>query len=62
MSPPLTWIFTILAACDLIMTGTAIVGLLYHPPGRVLKTMGWTSLFLFSIYLINTYVFFLYGE
>jgi len=33
-----------------------------RPSGRVLKTVGRTSLFLFSIYLINTYVLFLYGE
>lgn len=50
------------AVSAMIMTGTAIVGLIYRPAGRVLKTVGWTSLFLFSVYLINSYVIYLHGE
>ncbi len=46
----------------IMMTGVAIVGLLYRPTTRVFKTVGWASLFLFSVYLINAYVLFLYGE
>ena len=45
----------------MMMTGVAIVGLLYHPKTRVLNIMGWVSVFLFSMYLINTYVMFLYN-
>jgi cation:H+ antiporter len=45
-----------------MMTGVAVVGLLYRPQARVLKTVGWASIFLFSIYLINAYVLFLYGH
>ncbi len=44
----------------MIMTGTAIIGLLY--PGRLFKRVGWVSLFLFSVYLLNSYVIFIHGE
>lgn len=50
------------AMSAMVMTGTAIVGLFYRPSGRVLKTVGWTSLFLVSIYMINSYVLYLYAE
>lgn len=46
----------------IMMTGVAVVGLLYRPQTRVLKTVGWVSVFLFSVYLINTYVVFLYSK
>lgn len=46
----------------MMMSGVAIVGLFYRPETRVLKTVGWASIFLFVIYLINTYVLFLYNE
>ncbi|UCE88658.1 MAG: sodium:calcium antiporter [Pseudomonadota bacterium] len=49
------------ALSALMMTGVAIVGLLYRPGTRVLKTVGWASIFLFSIYLLNSYVLYLYG-
>ncbi|MES2366941.1 MAG: hypothetical protein V4563_13775 [Pseudomonadota bacterium] len=44
------------------MTGSAIVGRLYCPPGRLFKGVGWLSLFLFSVYLLNSYVMFIHGE
>ncbi len=44
-----------------MMTGVAIVGLLYRPRGRVFANVGWASLFLVTIYLLNSYVLFLYG-
>lgn len=44
------------------MTGAAIVGLLYRPPGRLFRTVGWASMFLFSVYLMNTYVLYLHGD
>lgn len=51
---------TVLSA--ITMTGIAIVGLLYRPPGRLFKGVGWVSLFLFSVYLLNSYVMFIHGE
>jgi cation:H+ antiporter len=44
----------------MMMTGVAIIGLLYHPRTRVLRTMAWVSVFLFGMYVVNTYVMFLY--
>jgi cation:H+ antiporter len=44
------------------MTGAAIVGLFYRTPGRLFRTVGWASLFLFSIYLLNSYVLYLHGD
>ncbi len=46
----------------MMMTGVAIIGLLYRPQTRIFRTVGWASLFLFSIYLLNTYVIFMSGE
>jgi len=46
----------------IMMTGVAIVGLLYRPKGRVLKTVGWASIFLFTVYLMNSYILYIYGE
>lgn len=45
-----------------VMTGVAIAGLFYHPRTRVLKLVGWTSIFLFCTYLLNTYILFIYGH
>jgi cation:H+ antiporter len=45
-----------------MMTGVAIVGLLYRPRRRLFRTVGWAGLLLFSLYLLNTYVLYLYGE
>ncbi len=50
------------ALSAIMMTGVAVIGLLYRPKTRVLKTVGWTSLFLFSIYLLNAYMVYLYGK
>ena len=44
-----------------IMTGVAIVGLLYRPRGRVFRTVGWTSIFLFVTYLFNSYLLYILG-
>jgi cation:H+ antiporter len=46
----------------IMMTGVAIVGLLYRPRTRVLRTVGWASIFLFTVYLLNAYILYLYGE
>ena len=50
------------ALSAIMMTGVAIAGLFYHPRTRVLKLVGWTSIFLFCVYLLNTYIMFLYGH
>jgi cation:H+ antiporter len=44
-----------------MMTGVAIVGLLYRPQGRVFGKVGWASLMLVTLYLLNAYVVYLYG-
>ncbi|MGE5128186.1 MAG: sodium:calcium antiporter, partial [Sphingomonadaceae bacterium] len=48
------------ALSAIMMTGVAIVGLLYRPKLRVFKTVGWTSIALFVIYLLNAYLLFLH--
>jgi len=45
-----------------MMSGMVIVGLLYRPHARVFRTVGWPSLGLFAIYVINTVVLYFYGE
>ncbi|MEE8520806.1 MAG: sodium:calcium antiporter [Gemmatimonadota bacterium] len=50
-------LFTAIAA--LTMTGVVIVGLLYRPRGRVLRLVGWVSLGLFTVGLLNAVVLFL---
>jgi len=49
------------AASAVIMTGIVIVGLLYRPSARLFRTVGWVSLGLFILYLLNTYVLYLHG-
>ena len=43
----------------IMMTGIAIVGLLYRPQTRLFKTVGWVSLFMFAIYILNLSVLYL---
>lgn len=45
----------------LMMTGVTIVGLLYRPTTRLFRAVGWSSLFLSLLYLLNTYVLYLYS-
>jgi cation:H+ antiporter len=47
------------ALSAIMMTGVAIVGLLYRPKLRVFRTVGWTSTVLFVIYLLNAYLVYL---
>ncbi len=44
-----------------IMTGTAVVGLFYRPGAKLLRMVGWISVFLLALYLINSWVLFRYG-
>ena len=50
------------ALSALVMTGIVIVGLLYRPKTRVLGAVGWISLGLMTVYLLNSFVLYLYGE
>jgi cation:H+ antiporter len=43
----------------MIMTGAAVVGLLYRPAGRVLKIAGWTSLAIVFTYILNALLLYL---
>ncbi len=45
----------------LMMTGVAIGGLLYRPRTRIFRTVGWASVVLFVVYVLNGYVLYLYG-
>jgi cation:H+ antiporter len=48
------------ALSAIMMTGVAIVGLLYRPKLRVFRTVGWTSIVLFVMYLLNAYLLYLH--
>jgi cation:H+ antiporter len=48
------------ALSAIMMTGVAIVGLLFRPKLRVLKTVGWASIVLFVFYLLNAYILYLH--
>ena len=43
----------------IMMTGIAIVGLLYRPKGRILRTVGWSSLMILMLYATNMAVLYL---
>ncbi|MBI2960132.1 MAG: sodium:calcium antiporter [Betaproteobacteria bacterium] len=49
------------AMSALTMIGAVIVGLLYRPAGRLFRTVGWTSILLLWVYLMNAYVLFRFG-
>ncbi|HEY5682326.1 MAG TPA: hypothetical protein VIR61_01450 [Sulfuricaulis sp.] len=49
------------ALSAVMMSGVAVVGLFYRPRTRVIKTVGWASLLLLSLYLLNTFFLYLYG-
>lgn len=49
------------ALSGVMMTGVAIVGLLYRPKTRLFGIVGWASLFLLSIYLLNSIILYLHG-
>jgi len=50
------------ALSAMIMTGIVVIGLLYRPQGRLFRAVGWASLALFTVYLLNAYVLFLLGN
>ena len=49
------------AMSAVIMSGILLVGIVYRPQRRLFRTVGWISLSLFTIYLLNTYILYLYG-
>lgn len=55
-------VHAVTAGSAITMTGLALVGLFFKPRGRVLRVMSWVSLGLVAMYLLNTYVLYLYGE
>ncbi|MDD5029042.1 MAG: sodium:calcium antiporter [Rhodoferax sp.] len=55
-------VHAVTAASALTMTGLALVGLFFKPRGRVLLLVSWVSLGLLTMYLLNTYTLYLYGE
>jgi len=50
------------AVSAVVMTGIVVVALLYRPATRILRTVGWVSISLFTVYLLNNYIIFLHGE
>ncbi|HET8710823.1 MAG TPA: hypothetical protein VFM32_05575 [Spongiibacteraceae bacterium] len=50
------------AMSAVIMNGMIIIGLLYRPQHRVMRAVGWVSIGLALVYLLNSYVMYLYGE
>ena len=44
-----------------VMSGIVIIGLVYRPSGRVFNLVGWTSLALIAMYVLNAYAVFLHG-
>lgn len=50
------------AASATVMTGLVVVALLYRPRTRLFRTVGWASLGLLTVYLLNTYLLYLHGE
>ena len=55
-------IHAVSAMSAVVMTGIAVVGLLYRPQVRVFRAVGWVSLGLFIMYLLNSYVLYIHGE
>ncbi len=55
-------VHAVTASSALVMTGLAMVGLFFRPRSRVLRAVGWVSLGIFAIYLLNTYVLYLHGD
>lgn len=47
------------AMAAMVMSGVVIMGLLYRPTTRLFRTVGWASIALFTVYLLNTYVVYL---
>jgi len=55
-------VHAVTAMSAIIMTGIFIVGLFYRARTRLYRTVGWASLMLFSVYLLNSYILFIHGD
>jgi cation:H+ antiporter len=55
-------VHTVSALSALIMTALAIIGLFYRPTGRLFRTVGWISLALLTLYILNVLVVFQYAQ
>jgi cation:H+ antiporter len=55
-------VHAVTAGSAITMTGLAMVGLFFKPGSRVLRAVGWVSLGLVAVYLLNTYVLYLHGD
>jgi cation:H+ antiporter len=44
------------------MTGIVVVGILYRAKRRVFRYVDWISMSLFLVYLLNSYVLFVFGH
>jgi cation:H+ antiporter len=49
------------AVSAILMSGVAIVGLLYRPPEKVFRAIGWISVVLAAVYLLNAWILYRYG-
>lgn len=47
------------AMAAMVMSGVVIMGLLYRPTTRLFRTVGWASIALFTVYLLNAYIVYL---
>jgi cation:H+ antiporter len=54
-------IHAVSAMSAVVMTGIAIVGLFYRPRVRVFRAVGWVSIGLFVMYLLNSYLLYIHG-
>ena len=50
------------AASAAVMTGMVVVALVYRPRARLFRTVGWASLGLLAVYLLNAYFLYLHGD
>lgn len=55
-------VHAVTAGSAIVMTGLAMVGLFFRPRSRVLRAVGWVSLGLAAMYLLNSYVLYLHGD
>lgn len=47
------------AMAAMVMSGVVIIGLLYRPATRLFRTVGWISIALFTLYLVNVYIIYI---
>jgi cation:H+ antiporter len=55
-------IHAVSALSAIVMTALAIIGLFYQPAGRLFRTIGWISLVLLTLYVLNVLVIFQYAR